>query len=299
MPPISTNITDSYQIRGTAKKFLAAAHFLEILSTFETAGGSEGVSESTNAEKIKYAKWKAADIAKAFREGRKPTPGPAGGLEDEAVESQTPSISIAPAPDTPLTPPPSSSPSGIYRINSPPHLKLSSQTQPQTPLTPSIPPPVDSAYLNPDALSAVPQTPSNWSTVATPGTPDDTRYDPDDELANGSHAPTHMRKAWVSTEMEGRHSDSELEEDSTLNRSSILWAASSTPMIDGLTPPANEAEADGFDVLTPPAVPSALPTVELPHGFLPSAPSQPPSAGSEPTSASEGRFAQLRNSEGR
>ncbi len=28
-----------------------------------------------NEEKVRYAKWKASDIAKAFREGRKPTPG--------------------------------------------------------------------------------------------------------------------------------------------------------------------------------------------------------------------------------
>jgi vacuolar protein sorting-associated protein VTA1 len=34
-------------------------------------------------EKIRYAKWKAADIARAFREGRQPVPGPAGGLEEE------------------------------------------------------------------------------------------------------------------------------------------------------------------------------------------------------------------------
>lgn len=41
------------------------------------------------ADKIKYSKWKASDIAKAIREGRKPTPGPAGGLneDDQALES--------------------------------------------------------------------------------------------------------------------------------------------------------------------------------------------------------------------
>ncbi|GAA5972500.1 hypothetical protein JCM21900_005828 [Sporobolomyces salmonicolor] len=59
--------------RLTAKKFLAAANFLELLSVFGEVG-------SENREKIKYSKWKAADIAKAFREGRTPVPGPAGGL---------------------------------------------------------------------------------------------------------------------------------------------------------------------------------------------------------------------------
>lgn len=36
-------------------------------------------------EKLKYAKWKAADIAKAFREGRTPQPGPAGGLGEDGL----------------------------------------------------------------------------------------------------------------------------------------------------------------------------------------------------------------------
>ncbi|GAA5892989.1 Vta1p [Sporobolomyces salmoneus] len=68
--------------RATARKFLAAANFLELLSVF----GEHGTE---NRDKIKYSKWKAADIAKAFREGRTPTPGPAGGLpevEDPATQ---------------------------------------------------------------------------------------------------------------------------------------------------------------------------------------------------------------------
>ncbi|KDE07880.1 hypothetical protein MVLG_01973 [Microbotryum lychnidis-dioicae p1A1 Lamole] len=70
--------------RLTAKKFLAAANFHEVLATF-------GELSSENREKIKYAKWKASDIAKAFREGRKPTPGPAGGLpplEDDSLRGE-------------------------------------------------------------------------------------------------------------------------------------------------------------------------------------------------------------------
>ncbi|GAA5851462.1 hypothetical protein JCM5353_002575 [Sporobolomyces roseus] len=68
--------------RATARKFLAAANFLELLTVFGEVG-------TENREKIKYSKWKATDIAKAFREGRTPVPGPAGGLpevEDPAVE---------------------------------------------------------------------------------------------------------------------------------------------------------------------------------------------------------------------
>lgn len=41
------------------------------------------VSQTT--AKIKYARWKAADLAKAFKEGRTPTPGPAIGLGDAPV----------------------------------------------------------------------------------------------------------------------------------------------------------------------------------------------------------------------
>lgn len=38
------------------------------------------------AGKIKYAKWKAADIIKAIREGRAPVPGPPGGEEAEDTD---------------------------------------------------------------------------------------------------------------------------------------------------------------------------------------------------------------------
>lgn len=41
-----------------------------------------------NEDKIRYAKWKAADISKASREGRKPTPGPVGQIEDPVYFEQ-------------------------------------------------------------------------------------------------------------------------------------------------------------------------------------------------------------------
>jgi hypothetical protein len=46
-------------------------------------------------EKIRYAKWKAADIARAFREGRQPVPGPAGGI---VPELNLPSLDALPPP---------------------------------------------------------------------------------------------------------------------------------------------------------------------------------------------------------
>ncbi|KAF8588497.1 DUF605-domain-containing protein [Ramaria rubella] len=61
--------------RSTAKKFLASANFFELLHIFDKPVGTD-VCVSIE-EKIRYAKWKAADLAKAFREGRKPIPGDA------------------------------------------------------------------------------------------------------------------------------------------------------------------------------------------------------------------------------
>ncbi|KAI5123598.1 hypothetical protein M0805_003415 [Coniferiporia weirii] len=64
--------------RSTAKKFLAAANFLELLRVFEKSNNAQ-----VNDEKVRYAKWKASDIARAFREGRKPTPGSASDVVAE------------------------------------------------------------------------------------------------------------------------------------------------------------------------------------------------------------------------
>ncbi|KAH8102558.1 Vta1 like-domain-containing protein [Cristinia sonorae] len=260
--------------RGTAKKFLAAANFLEILSTFGSANATDGVSESTNADKIRYAKWKAADIAKAFREGRKPTPGPAGGLEEETIAS--PEIEVDPAvvvSDSTTSPPP-------------PHLNLPSTPSTFDPVSPSMPPSLNSAYLGPDALHANldPKTPQSWSTVATPGTPGISRFDPDDIVAEGNSTPP-ARRAWVSGEMEGRNSDSEPEEDSLLSRPGTVQTASystGTSMSTnegnslGTTPATStETEGDPFEVtVIPPPVPSAPPIDRLPPGFVPSPPTQ-------------------------
>ncbi|KAJ3036196.1 hypothetical protein HDV00_002992 [Rhizophlyctis rosea] len=62
--------------KKTAKTFLAAAIFLELLKVF-------GEVDSEVQEKIRYAKWKAADIIKALKEGRTPVPGPPGGEPQE------------------------------------------------------------------------------------------------------------------------------------------------------------------------------------------------------------------------
>ncbi|KAF9336644.1 hypothetical protein BG006_007970 [Podila minutissima] len=67
----------------TAKNFVAAANFLELLKVF-------GDIDAEIEEKIKYAKWRAADIIKAIRDGRQPTPPPGGNKPKQSLaESST------------------------------------------------------------------------------------------------------------------------------------------------------------------------------------------------------------------
>lgn len=57
--------------------------------------------------KIKYSKWKAADIMKALREGRVPTPGPPGGFEKEQDEQEDTTMNDLPPPISEFPSPPS------------------------------------------------------------------------------------------------------------------------------------------------------------------------------------------------
>ncbi|KAJ4485815.1 DUF605-domain-containing protein [Lentinula aciculospora] len=159
--------------RSTAKKFLAAANFLEALKTFPKTE----LTESTE-EKIKYSKWKAADIAKAFREGRKPTPGAAGEqLLQPEFESPVIPPSLADVPTAPTVPsgdvnpslltsspvsstPPRLPPPSIKRSSPPPVL---GELPPQQPFTP----PRTLFGMSSDTID--PTSPGNWSTAATPG----------------------------------------------------------------------------------------------------------------------------------
>ena len=54
--------------KGTARTFYAAGNFFDILAQF-------GELSEEVKQKKKYAKWKAADILAAIKEGRAPTPG--------------------------------------------------------------------------------------------------------------------------------------------------------------------------------------------------------------------------------
>ncbi|XP_009770773.1 protein HOMOLOG OF MAMMALIAN LYST-INTERACTING PROTEIN 5-like isoform X2 [Nicotiana sylvestris] len=68
---------------NTAKTFYAASIFFEILNQF-------GELQPDVEQKQKYAVWKAADIRKAIKEGRKPVPGPPGGESDVSELSSAP-----------------------------------------------------------------------------------------------------------------------------------------------------------------------------------------------------------------
>ncbi|PON39372.1 Vacuolar protein sorting-associate protein Vta1/Callose synthase, N-terminal domain containing protein [Parasponia andersonii] len=67
---------------STAKTFYAASIFFEILNQF-------GVLQPDLEQKQKYAVWKAADIRKALKEGRKPTAGPPSGDDDLSIPPST------------------------------------------------------------------------------------------------------------------------------------------------------------------------------------------------------------------
>ncbi|KAI0080324.1 DUF605-domain-containing protein [Panus rudis PR-1116 ss-1] len=160
--------------RATAKKFLAAANFFEVLSVFSSSSSEpSSAMESTTAEKIRYAKWKAADIAKAIREGRKPTPGPAAAVEDLPPPQPAPQTQPD-LPPTPSTPPQhsvhirnsSESPPSIIR-NTPPPPNLGNLSTANSQGSPA-----HSQHLLPGGFTkADPKSPGSWSTAATPGTP--------------------------------------------------------------------------------------------------------------------------------
>ncbi|CAK7324579.1 unnamed protein product [Dovyalis caffra] len=69
---------------NTAKTFYAASIFFEIITQF-------GTLQPDLEQKQKYAVWKAADIRKALKEGRRPNPGPPSDDEDLSIPSSTPS----------------------------------------------------------------------------------------------------------------------------------------------------------------------------------------------------------------
>ncbi|KAF9573468.1 hypothetical protein BGW38_008422, partial [Lunasporangiospora selenospora] len=163
----------------TAKNYVAAANFLELLKVF-------GEIDSEVEEKIKYAKWRAAEIVKATREGRQPTPPPGTNQQtdgaslregitlDEMAQSLDATLG-ATSPPTQNTllpgfqPFPNSQPTSVG-----PATNVPSITQfPSPPLAPSNP--GGGSVYNPMAPSPNPNT---WG--APSGSPNMGQYNPTD-----------------------------------------------------------------------------------------------------------------------
>ena len=68
--------------KSTARTFYAAATFFEILQQFDDETSDAEVTKEEEERRV-YAKWKATEILKAIREGRKPAPGAYGEDMDE------------------------------------------------------------------------------------------------------------------------------------------------------------------------------------------------------------------------
>ncbi|KAJ7492463.1 Vta1 like-domain-containing protein [Mycena latifolia] len=203
-------------LQSTAKKFLAAANFLEVLKTFPKAEVSEtsGAYILQNEEKIRRHR-------QAYREGRKPTPGPAGadpGIDTELLQLQQaaapPSFSSMDSSVSAATvrgSPPSQShmPSAPASSSSPPKIKRTSPRMesadiananrdflPQTPPRRGKNLDVDIG-LQPGTWggeSAGDATPGSWSTAATPGT----GGTPQEPIDDGPLSPT-LQKGKVGT----------------------------------------------------------------------------------------------------
>ncbi|KAJ2818323.1 hypothetical protein IWW50_005857, partial [Coemansia erecta] len=114
----------------TARNFIVSSQFLQI-----TAAPGE-LAEDVG-EKIKYAKWRAAEILKAIREGREPEapPGVEGGGEEQPVSLQSPQQPVSvQSPQQPVSlPSPQGVAGDIMNWPSPPQQQQQPQHQPQQP----------------------------------------------------------------------------------------------------------------------------------------------------------------------
>ncbi|KAI9359469.1 Vta1 like-domain-containing protein [Pilaira anomala] len=139
--------------KKTAKTFLAASIFLELLKTF-------GELDPEVEAKIKYSKWKAADIMKALREGRTPTPGAPG----EDLNENVPSISEFPSPPSNFTAPLPQQPNYTSDVpSSPPQFPVTPQ-----PTTPVAPPPAPIVHAPPPAAPQQQQQQQQQQPFVTP-----------------------------------------------------------------------------------------------------------------------------------
>ncbi|KAH6585684.1 hypothetical protein BASA50_001018 [Batrachochytrium salamandrivorans] len=104
--------------KKTAKTFLAASIFLELLKTF-------GALDSEVQQKIRYAKFKAADIIKALKEGRVPVAGPPGGEQMASEDNALDGANTLPTSEHQISPIESSVPTDLQSMSITPTLPLS------------------------------------------------------------------------------------------------------------------------------------------------------------------------------
>ncbi|KAF7339331.1 hypothetical protein MSAN_02146800 [Mycena sanguinolenta] len=301
-----TRITYIIPGRSTAKKFLAAANFLEVLKTFPQAEVSD-----SNEEKIRYAKWKAADIAKAYREGRKPTPGPAGGSIDAelaqlqqaagppsftSTNSNASSGSTLSGPPPPQVTPPAGSPPKVKRTS--PRMEPADIANANRDFLPQTPPrsqkPGVGGGLHPGAWggeNAGEATPGSWSTAATPGTSTTPQEGIDVPHSPSPLVPGHTRTGSGSSSGSrnggllfkpngpGNVSPPNRPASNESGKKSVHF----TPSVGGLsstdgTPPVSPIYYSGtpHEPWQGPSAPVPFNGADLPLGFVPD-PNQPPS----------------------
>ncbi|OQR91799.1 cell 5A endo-1,4-betaglucanase [Thraustotheca clavata] len=153
--------------KNTARTFYAAGSFFDILKQF-------GSPSEDIIEKTKYSKFKAADILKAIKEGRTPTPGAPSEQLSESTDELPPPVNIpqpppAYVPEIPIAPPviPTAAPIATQAPEFP-NMSTYSYT-PEVPVMPpaSPPPPVYSPPVPIQPPSPVAQ----YAPVAPPSPP--------------------------------------------------------------------------------------------------------------------------------
>ncbi|CAN4103975.1 unnamed protein product [Withania somnifera] len=154
---------------NTAKTFYAASIFFEILNQF-------GELQPDLEQKQKYAAWKAADIRKALKEGRKPVPGPPGDEGDTSESPQSDTHDLRPIGFDSVIKPTSESDSFNAQYSadrqsspaatlSPPHLHI-----PPSPSATTQTPP---SHIPPSTPVATTQTPPSHIPPSSPSYPGD------------------------------------------------------------------------------------------------------------------------------
>ncbi|XP_076949014.1 protein HOMOLOG OF MAMMALIAN LYST-INTERACTING PROTEIN 5-like [Bidens hawaiensis] len=163
---------------NTAKTFYAASIFFEILNQF-------GELQPDLEQKQKYAAWKAADIRKAIKEGRKPVPGPPGGdkdLSDTSSNGYDLEPSRSEPPPTTKTAPESQQSPQFYDRNDSQRFTTSLPSPPR-----DMPPPPSSNIQPPPPSSFQPPTSSFQppsSTFSQPPPPPPPTYSFDEYPSN-------------------------------------------------------------------------------------------------------------------